>query len=637
MLFSHFFQFKVNLNLLNFNLILFIFLLINSNLEAHSQISPEQPSDGWHLLDFTRPISPDFSDFEIIPEPIPSPADILPPASEAEINPVIPDGSIKVIAINFTGNQIFSAEKLAKIEIDLDSGQGKRTAISAIKNTDLSFFQLNQIATEVANFYHHHGYKTSGAIIDLGETLPSPDKPVIVTVKVQEGKLEKIQIQLIEKKQSQSSAEEQIRKSKKGRLADYILSRLHVKQDYPLNVTQLLAFLQLLQLDPLIDEISATLSTGTQPHNSILVVEYHPSNFLKTMINVDNSRSPSIGTVQRGIILEGRNLLGLGDIVTTNYYNSDGSHNIDFSYKLPVNSHNTTVRFDYSWTDNQVIETPFYDINQDGKTPDITSNSQNYGLTLRQPIIRKINNETQTLQEVALGLTGSWRKSQSYLLDSPFPLSPGADELGITKVFALRFFQEFTRQKPRQLFAFRSQLNLGINAFNSSINQPIVGVEKIPDSEFFYWQGQAQYSLLFAQDKLLLLRGNLQLASQPLLPMEQFATGGFGSVRGYRQDQLLTDNGLFLSVEVLLPLFKINNWHSEVDLIPFFDYGTTWNTGRASPENQTLSSVGLGLQWRITDLFKARLDYGIPLVNIESRQRTLQEHGLSFTVQFLLN
>jgi hemolysin activation/secretion protein len=585
-------------NLFNFSFLILMTILTNSTLSAKAQISNENPS----------PNSP-----------------------QTEQTNTTPNQNITVQEFRFesyTGKDnklIFTDEELGKIlipEIGLP--------IANIKNTKLSLIQLNQIVTKVAEFYTKKGYQTSGAIIDLGERLPETDQPVIVTIKIIEGTLEKIEIILKEK--NTSNSQQPIGETQRGRLANYIQPRLKVKVDQPLNINELLEALQLLQTDPLIAEISATLEAGTTTDKNILVVKYRPTNFLNPVINFDNSRPPSVGTFQRGITLTGNNLLGLGDIITTDYNNTNGSNSIDVSYILPANPNNGTIRFDYSWTDNKVIEPPFDDINKDGDSPDITSKSRDYQLTFRQPIIQNINNQQFT--ELSVGLTGSWRESKSYLLDFPFPLSSGADEDGVTHVFALRFFQEFTQQYPQQIIAFRSQFNFGIDAFNSTINEQILGVEPIPDSTFFYWQGQAQYIRFFGQDKLLLLRGNLQVANQPLLPMEQFATGGFGSVRGYRQDQLLTDNGLFLSADFQIPIIKIDNWNSVVQIIPFFDYGTTWNTGRSNPEIQTLSSIGLGLQWRIDDNFQARLDYGIPLVNVESRDRTLQEQGLYFSIQF---
>jgi hemolysin activation/secretion protein len=116
------------------------------------------------------------------------------------------------------------------------------------------------------------------------------------------------------------------------------------------------------------------------------------------------------------------------------------------------------------------------------------------------------------------------------------------------------------------------------------------------------------------------------------VPLEQFSLGGLQSVRGYRQDLLLTDNGAFASVEVRLPVLRVSDWNAVLQVAPFVDVGTTWNAGRASPERNSLASVGLGLVWQQSDRVTARLDYGIPLVSVSSTNRTWQENGIYFSV-----
>ncbi|NEQ95612.1 MAG: ShlB/FhaC/HecB family hemolysin secretion/activation protein, partial [Cyanothece sp. SIO2G6] len=303
-------------------------------------------------------------------------------------------------------------------------------------------------------------------------------------------------------------------------------------------------------------------------------------------------------------------------------------------YQLPLTAANTTLNLRYSTTDSDVIESPFDDIDSDGNGPDIVSESEVYEVTLRHPISRTVSD--RTFREFAVGLTASSQRTKSELLDLPFPAA-GADEEGVTNIFALRFFQEWTQQNAREVVALRSQFNLGLDAFDSTINQPLDGVGPIPDSRFFSWQGQAQWVRLLGQDSqdtLLLLRGNLQLADNSLLPAEQFAIGGAGSVRGYRQDQLQADNGLFGSLEVQLPIIRHSRRDGVVHLVPFFDWGHVWNAnGTDDTDPNTISSLGLGVQWRWGDRLTARLDYGIPLVNLESRDRTWQENGWLFNVQ----
>ncbi len=208
----------------------------------------------------------------------------------------------------------------------------------------------------------------------------------------------------------------------------------------------------------------------------------------------------------------------------------------------------------------------------------------------------------------------------------PFP-SPGADEDGRTRVSALRFFQEWTKRNARQVIAVRSQFNLGVDIFNASVS------DDAPDSRFLSWRGQAQWVQLLAPDTLFLLRGDIQLADQELLPVEQFGLGGQGSVRGYRQDVRLTDNGAFASAEVRLPILRIPEWEGVLQVTPFIDVGTTWNSGNSEDlDPSSLVGLGLGLQWQQGDRITARLDWGIPLIDIDSTERTWQENGLYFSI-----
>ncbi len=183
--------------------------------------------------------------------------------------------------------------------------------------------------------------------------------------------------------------------------------------------------------------------------------------------------------------------------------------------------------------------------------------------------------------------------------------------------------------------AFRSQFSLGTGLFGATINQPVPGLDvTLPDSRFFSWQGQAQWVRILAADTVLLARLNTQLADRPLLSLEQFAVGGFGSVRGYRQDTVVADNGIFASLEFWLPMLRSRKTQTLIQLIPFLDVSKGWNSGgKPDPDPNTLASVGLGLQWRQSDKLSARLEWGIPLITIESRDRTLQEQGLYFSLQ----
>ena len=121
----------------------------------------------------------------------------------------------------------------------------------------------------------------------------------------------------------------------------------------------------------------------------------------------------------------------------------------------------------------------------------------------------------------------------------------------------------------------------------------------------------------------------------PLIPnCSLFGIGDFGSVRGYRQDQLLTDNGIFASAEVQIPIAQIRNkgnHHSGRSLCGLWQ--RLENAGE-NPDPGTLASLGLGLQFRQSARLTARVDWGIPLISVESRNRTWQENDLYFYVVY---
>lgn len=520
--------------------------------------------------------------------PSPKPLQPLPPPSELfpRTNPSIPEQplpeklpeTIVVEKFNIIGNTVFTPEELAEVT-------------AKFTNTPISLAEVFQARSEITNLYIKKGYITSGAYIPA-QTIKSG----VITIQVIEGKLEDIQITGTQRLNP-----------------NYVRSRLAIATSAPLNRERLLEALQLLQINPLIQNLSAELSAGSRPGASVLQVEIKEAKSFSIQAILDNGRSPSVGSFRRQLELNEGNLLGIGDGLSLAYTNTDGSNIFDAAYTLPLNPHNGTLSFNFGTTSSKVIERPFNIL-------DIQSASQYYELTYRQPLF-----QTPT-QEFTLGLTASRRESEASYIAGPFP-ALGSDENGSTRISALRFFQEWTTRNSRQVIGLRSQFNLGVGAFNATIN------ENVPDSRFFSWQGQAQWVRLLAPDTLLLLRANTQLASTRLLPLEQLGLGGLDNVRGYRQDFLLTDNGAVASAELQIPILRLPQINSMLKLTPFVDVGVAWNNNprdNPDPNPNTLASVGLGLRWTQGDRFTARLDWGIPLVSVNSSPGTWQENGLYF-------
>lgn len=486
---------------------------------------------------------------------------------------------IVVKHFDVVGSSVFTKQELER-------------AVKPYRNRPLTLTELFQARSIITKLYTDRGYVSSGAYIP-----PQELNDGTVKIAVLEGTLEEINV------------------SGTQRLStNYISSRIEAAAGKPVNVERLLSALQLLRLDPAIENVSAELSAGIRPGTSLLDIKIQEADVFNLATSINNNRSPSVGSNQRTVGLNHGNLLGLGDRFSFEYANTDGSDAFDFAYAVPLNAQNGTLEAVYARNSNNVIEEPF--------TPlDIESELRYYQLGYRQPLLLQPN------REFTVGINLTRAESQTYLFDESFQLSRGADEDGETKISAVRFFQEFIARDDREVLSFRSQFNVGVDVLNPTIND-----NDEPDSTFVSWRGQSQWVRRLNEDFLLLLRGDAQFSTGSLLPLEQFRIGGANSARGYRQDLSLGDNGLFASAELRIPVLRFENIDGLVQLAPFVDLGTVWNNDDVEISNATLPSLGVGLNFSIGERFNARLDWGIPLSTVDSDNSSLQEDGIYFSL-----
>lgn len=545
------------------------------------------------LLAQEAPILPD-----TLPLPKPSPEIPTPPAppiTPLDINPfrlpsgIDPQADPSVILTPsqfiFQGNTLFTDDQLQAVVSDYI---GKRISVGEL-------FQLEEAITQL---YVSEGYLNSGAIIaDTGVEIDPSDAEI--TFQIIEGKISAIEV------------------TGADRLEKYIRKRVTPATEGVLREQNIQEALRWLQVDPLIRGINVQVRPGQDAGQVILSLTVEPAKSLAVEVFANNNRSPSTGTFERGATAAYRNVSGLGDIFSLTYRNSTGSNVIGGNYSVPINIKNGTIGVSFTYGDNDITEAPFNLI-------DFNTNAIQYEVSYRQPIHRKISGEQ--IQEFALGATLSRLESNESLLGIPFPLTEGADATGQTNSTVLRLFQEFANRDRNGSIILRSQFNIGLPI--STRNADLFG-----DGTFFAWRGQALHVHQFSKFTWV-NRGGIQLADGPVIPSEQFSLGGVSTVRGYRQDGVTRDSGLFASSELRIPL--VSGSAGTLQLVPFIDIGHAFNQGeRFLPnESQTLASLGLGLRYDLADRLSARIDYGIPLLNRLDRRPTLQEEGLHLSVSW---
>lgn len=516
---------------------------------------------------------------ETIPTPPPPPQLELPPQPTPSEPPPAIEAKIQIKQVEVLGSTAFSKAELAQV-------------VRPFVGKQATFEQLLAIRTAVTELYTRNGYTTSGAFLP-----PQDISQGTIKIQVVEGELERIEIQGLKRLQ-----------------ASYARDRIALATQTPLNIRRLESALQLLQLDPLFSRVQAELTAGTGPGRSILILDLKEAPPLSGALLIENRDSPSVGSIRGSALLSHRNLLGFGDRLNAEVGRTGGILSYNFGYEVPLNARDGTLSLRYDNGNSRIIEQPFAPL-------DIEGDTQTYSLGFRQPIRR-----TPT-SEFALSLTGDLRRSQTFFEDDPvsFPPVP-EDEEGQSRVSVIRFSQDWVSRSRNRVLAARSQFSLGLGILGATVN------DTGPDGRFFSWLGQFQWVQALSQDATLIARVGSQLTGNSLLPLEQFSIGGVDTVRGYRQNQRVGDNGVAGSVELRVPVVRSDSI-GLIQLAPFFDVGTIWNNQGEIPAPSTLVSLGLGLSWQLAPYFAARLDYGIPLNPISDQGNSLQDNGLFFSIR----
>ena len=518
---------------------------------------------------------------EVEPGTAPPPALTLPPAEGMPGTEPRLSTELRVFVRRFEilGVTVFSMEELDA----LAAPYAGRTIGSQ---------ELRELQDKLTLRYVDRGYINSGARI--------PDQIVengVVRIEIVEGRLSRIDV----------SGNEYLR-------PDYVSSRVALGSGPPLNVKSLQSELLLLQQKPVIERVAAELVPGEVPGDAVLRVQVEERPPVFAALNLSNDRPPSIGGTHAVLVLGAPNLTGRGDAFSLAIGKTQGSSDVNASYSIPLTARDTTLSASYERVVAEVIEEPFSAL-------DLQSVTQTYGLSLNLPLIRS------PTRQVAIGAALQHRENRSKLLGVPFSFVPGSED-GITSITALRFLQEWVERQRDRAIAARSTISFGLKALGASTDTD-------PDSRFIAWLGQFQWvENLNDRGLQAMVRGEAQVSSDRLLPMEQFAVGGLYSVRGYRVDQLVRDSGLVLSAELRAPLFADPIGVRNLQLALFADYGLARNKGGVNSTPNDIGSVGLGLLWEPHPRVNAELYWGYRLRDVPNPKYDLQDYGIDFAVNF---
>jgi hemolysin activation/secretion protein len=515
---------------------------------------------------------------EYLPPPAEEPEFELPPVVEPQPAPVpVPQAEgLPVDGFAFEGNRVVPTAVLEKIA-------------QPYAGRKVSSAELEELRQALSRYYVDNGYINSGALLVDGFY-----RDRIVHFKIVEGRVSEIRAQGL------------------GRLRQSYLTQRLLRPDEPLNVNTLQERFQLLLIDPLFAKVNVRLEPGAEPGSSILDIDVTRARPWDFSIYYNNYQPPSIGAEAFGFAGVVRNLTGLGD--TLDFSCQQGEAGIDKGsrcgggWQVPI-VYRTEVHARFDYGESSVLEEPVAALG-------VRSRIQSVETGVSHAFIDSMT------QRLALGLSYAHRENRTFIGDTLFPFI-GTDPAGISKVNDWRFEQDYTHRWERRALALRSTLTWGRT--NVLLGQP-------QQQDYFFWVGQAQATQQVMENGAsVLIRGNLQWTRDRLVPLEQIALGGVASVRGYRENQLVRDQGYYVNLEFRYPLFERERGQHRLYIVPFFDYGEGWNTG--SPRER-LSSLGVGLNYQLRG-FYADLYYGKQLIHPEiETSGNLQDDGFHFQVRY---
>ncbi|MGK7919136.1 MAG: ShlB/FhaC/HecB family hemolysin secretion/activation protein, partial [Trichodesmium sp.] len=530
-------------------------------------------------------------------QPLPQPSEPESPKDEKLQKPPppqpLPDEptqKIPVQRILVSGSTILTPEEIEPL-------------IGPLEGRLVPLSELRQVADTITEIYLERGYITSRAILP-----PQTITEGIVRVEVIEGILGEIQIEGTK------------------RLRDaYLENRIRLGAGKPLDTARLENQLRLLRANPLFENIEASLRASETPGESILIVRVTETNPIELSMNTDNYSPPTVGSERTGWTALHRNLTGRGDFFVASYNTTrlfdDESDVFDFIYNLPINAMNGTLQARVAPNSNR--------IGQEFEDLDISGSTDVYEFSYRQPIFRNPR------QEFALSLGLSYQRTKNFLNDELFNFAdPDSDDDGINSTTVIRLGQDYIRRDSLGAWALRSQFNIGTGLFDATVRK-----DPEPDGHFFSWLGQVQRVQRLNSNHLLIVQGDLQLSSTGVLPYQQFIIGGGLSLRGYRQNVRSGDNGFRFSIEDRITVYRDEYGLPLIQITPFIDIGAVWNDGSNPsndflPDQRFLAGTGVGLLWQIVPQVDLRLDYGIPLVDLDDRGNNAQDSGFYFSVIF---
>lgn len=349
-------------------------------------------------------------------------------------------------------------------------------------------------------------------------------------------------------------------------------------------------------------QAAAKFSKGEQPATVDLVVQTNERFPLRAFTGINNTGSPSTSEDRFVAGVNWGNAFGRADQMTlqwTSDYDAKYSRAVSGNYIADLPGGNSLTLFG-AFSEIESKTTPDFD--QAGE-------SWQVGLNVDVPLAPHGPRYEHRLQ---FGLDFKSSDNNLDFLQPPF-IIPVVDNR--THILQARAQYRGTLQDARGSTSFGAKLTASPGGLTSdNEDETFEAARAGAEATYFYGNLNLFRDTRLAQGWNWTLQAEFQQANGNLLGSEQMSGGGFYSVRGYEEGEVIGDNGFLIRQELLLPPLRPLRLTGTPDMFRaflFLDYAQLCNQDQLEGEGTTdLFSLGAGFNYQLSRHLSAQFAYG---------------------------